>query len=207
MLTFFLSAAFLIPATIVLLIIIGVLLEADKEGWATTLFCIGLALVGWTYKYDFLFLLQSHPFQIIGFVLAYIAIGIGWSVAKWTLYVKSIFDYFSYFKNTLQKKDIYKNKPQEVLNKLALRFIGYGYMDSNRDYTLEEILEKITPEAIDNKSKIVSWIAYFPISMLATLLNNPFRRFFEWVYENVSGIYDKITNSYKNKILNNSKNG
>jgi len=36
---------------------------------------------------------------------------------------------------------------------------------------------------------------------MATLLNNPFRKFFEWVYDNLSGYYDKITNSQKQTLL------
>ena len=44
-------------------------------------------------------------------------------------------------------------------------------------------------------------ISYWPVSLIATLLNNPFRKFFEMVYSNISGFYDKITNSYKAEAL------
>ena len=67
--------------------------------------------------------------------------------------------------------------------------------------SLEEIAEKIAPKASHKKSIIVSWIAYWPVSLAATLLNDPFRRFFEAIYESVSGYYEKITISYKKDLL------
>ena len=52
---------------------------------------------------------------------------------------------------------------------------------------------------------ITSWISYWPASLGATLLNNPFRRFFEWIYSLVSGIYDKIGNSAAKGIVSGIK--
>lgn len=46
-----------------------------------------------------------------------------------------------------------------------------------------------------------NWISYWPVSIAATLLNNPFRQFFEWIYSNLSGYYDKITNRYQKDAL------
>ena len=66
---------------------------------------------------------------------------------------------------------------------------------------LETIIEEITPLASKKKSVITSWIAYWPVSLIATLLNDPFRKFFEWVYDRLSGFYDRITSHYKKELL------
>lgn len=76
---------------------------------------------------------------------------------------------------------------------------GTLYISDNT--TLEAIIEKISPIASEKKSVITSWISYWPVSLMATLLNNPFRKFFEWVYDNLSGYYDKITTSQKQTLL------
>ena len=68
--------------------------------------------------------------------------------------------------------------------------------------TLEETVRKVTPVAAKKKTIITAWISYWPMSLVGTLLNNPFRHFFEWLYENLSGYYDKITNKYKQDIFN-----
>ena len=51
------------------------------------------------------------------------------------------------------------------------------------------------------KINIKNRISYWAVSLAATLLNNPFRQFFEWIYDNISGIYDKISKRYQNELL------
>jgi len=191
----FLSLSFLIPAVVIFAILIGIFLEIEKEGWASTLACIFIVFLGVSHREHLWALVSTNPGEIAGIFFGYVALGIAWSVGKWTLFVKEVFENFTTFKKKLENSN--KFKPEEIIKKLSAKFQPYG-----RDgATLESIVEEIKPEASDKKSLIVSWIAYWPISVLATLLNDPFRRFFEWVYENISGLYDKITESYKNKAL------
>ena len=75
------------------------------------------------------------------------------------------------------------------------RFGRYYTFYAADDY--KKIAEKIAPKASDEKSIITAWIAYWPVSLAGTLLNNPFRRFFEMVYANISGLYDKITSHHQ----------
>jgi hypothetical protein len=47
-----------------------------------------------------------------------------------------------------------------------------------------------------NKGKIVAWIAYWPWSLLWSLTGD----FFNFIYENVSNVYEKITKNALNKL-------
>lgn len=58
--------------------------------------------------------------------------------------------------------------------------------------TMAELKLKMIPIGSENKSAIIAWISYWPLSLLATLLNNPFRRLFEYTYSLVANAYDEI---------------
>ena len=70
MIDFILSAPFVLSAIIVIAISIAVLLEFEKNGWATTLFSLGLALTGWVYKNEIWDFISGNPLPTVYFILA-----------------------------------------------------------------------------------------------------------------------------------------
>lgn len=197
MIEFIQSAPFVLSAIIVIAISIAVLLEFEKEGWATTLFSIGTALTIWTYKADILGFIMENTAQTIYFALAYIVGGLVWSLLKWKSYIGRKVDQYEdikieFTKQTGEIKDNWKKWLSKLESNFDISLYDY--------YTPEQIALKIVPQAKERKSLIISWISYWPMSLGATMLNNPVRRFFEWVYSLVSGIYDKIGASAANKI-------
>lgn len=51
------------------------------------------------------------------------------------------------------------------------------------------------PVARKNKSKILSWMMYWPFSALWTLINDPVRRAFRIIYNRIESYFDKISKS------------
>jgi hypothetical protein len=49
------------------------------------------------------------------------------------------------------------------------------------------------PRASQNKYRILSWMYYWPFSSLWTLINEPLRKSFEFVYSKIGGTFDKIS--------------
>ncbi len=88
MIEFFLSAPFVLSAIIIIAVAIAVLLEFEKEGWATSLFSVGAALTLWAYKGAIWDVVSNNPLPIVYFVLTYVVLGIGWSIFKWKFYIK-----------------------------------------------------------------------------------------------------------------------
>jgi len=200
------SASFLIILGLVAFIGMAILLENELEGWATTLFSLATALVLWHFKSDIFGFVVSSPYQTIGFILSYITIGIIWSFIKWRSYVKNVFDKLKRIKDKFIAE--YKEITESNKSMFISRVSDGNFRDSNgykisiySNDTLETIVEKIAPQAVYKKSIITSWIAYWPISLLATLLNDPFRKFFEGIYDAISGYYEKITISHKKDLL------
>lgn len=192
MLEFILSAPVVLTVAIIAAITIAVLLEFEENGWATTIFSVSVALVGWTHKNEIWEFISSNPMPTIYFGLTYIGAGLAWSLIKWKVYIKSKSDRFNQLKKDFIAKygDIrysWKSWVSHVSSNMSLVLYEHD--------TPEEIVSKIIPQASEKKALIVSWISYWPMSLSATLLNNPFRRFFEWIYSIFSGLYDKISKS------------
>lgn len=205
--TLFASAAVVWCTFFAFFLAIAVLLEYEREGWATTITSLGLALAIWLNKETVFEFLKTHPSQILGFAGAYILVGVVWSFFKWQLYVKKAFVGLK----TLKADFIRTNGPINEENKKGFNKLvgkadnikaagGYSVMVGD-NISLEDIVNQIAPVASKKKSVITSWISYWPISLTATLLNNPFRHFFEWLYEHLSGLYERITDSNKKSIL------
>lgn len=49
------------------------------------------------------------------------------------------------------------------------------------------------PYAEDNKSRIVSWMMYWPVSVIATCIFDFIKRAWNSLYEKISGVFDSIT--------------
>lgn len=69
----------------------------------------------------------------------------------------------------------------------------------NNDLT--KIYEYEIPAAADNKSRIITWMSYWPFSALWTLINEPFRKTFKFIYSKIEGIFqamsDRIFKDFK----------
>lgn len=200
------SATFIWTATIIILIAMAIFLENEKEGWATTFFSLGIALVLWNFRTEIWEYLTANPTATIGFAVSYILLGIVWSFIKWRTYVMGVFNKFKEYREDFVLKNgaITSENLKEFNKKISNKFRyqdGSGTITFYNEKTLEDIVKEISPMASKKKSVITSWISYWPVSVAATLLNNPFRQFFEWIYSNLSGYYDKITSRYQKDAL------
>lgn len=202
MLEILVNSYFILGISIVAAIVVMVSLERENEGIATTAVCATLALLLWNYGQDVWSFIKSDIQFTILFVLGYLVAGVVWSFLKWNEFVKKAFKKFRDVKTKFIKEN------GEIENdKGRLRF---GEKLSNNGFrgsfynakTMTEIIEIITPKGIDNKSSIIAWISYWPLSLLATLLNNPFRRLFEYTYSLVSGLYDEIGKKHAKGLQN-----
>lgn len=200
------SSAFIWTASIILIIAMAITLEYEREGWATTFFSLGIALFLWNFRGQIWEMVSANPTATIGFAVSYVLIGIVWSFVKWRTYVMAVFNKFKEYREEFVRKNgvITSENLKNFNKKIDGKFHdpdGYGGTVSFYESSLEDMVKKIAPLASKKKSVITAWISYWPVSIAATLLNNPFRQFFEWIYSNLSGYYDKITNRYQKDAL------
>ena len=201
LLTLLTSTAFIVSASLILLIAMTVLLEFEFEGWATTLCSLGIALWLWNFGGSIWGYISVNPLNTLGFIVGYIVIGIIWSIVRWNEHVKGVFRKF----NTIKKDFLSENGLQWPLDgeqrKGFIKILNENGFSLYENMTIEEMSKKLTPKASEKATIITSWLMFWPVSLMGTLLNNPFKRFFMWVYSVISGIYDKITNSHREKAF------
>lgn len=200
MLTFLLNFWVIVGITLTVLII---LLENEKEGWAASLTSIGIAVLIYYYHVEILNYLQENLGQVILFAVGYVVAGIIWSFLKWTSYIKQIIRKFVGLKEKFISKngEITNKNLFDFTKKIKDNFEGYITTEDTVEKQMKEIKSVIIPKPNSKKSVIVSWIGYWPLSLIGTLLNDPFRRFFGFVYESVSKFYVHITNKQTENIF------
>lgn len=213
MITFLTSLVFILPFLIVSAIVMIVSLETDKEGVASTFFSLATALVIWSYGSEIWFFISNNILTTIYFSVTYLILGLIWSFIKWNQKVSKIFKLFTKLKNDfiaehgeiIERSDGVIGNKKKFYNTLEYKFkTADGKRKISNFYeieSIEDVIKDITPIGIKHKGKIISWISYWPLSLIGTILNDPFRRFFEWIYESVSEFYDKITTRQKNKYI------
>jgi hypothetical protein len=198
MLEFLANSYVILIVGIVAAIVTMISLEVEEEGWATTAVSIALALLLWNYGHDLWSFVKEDYGTTLLFVLGYLVVGVVWSFLKWNEFVKRKINIYKKVRAELIVKrpdfDENSNKSVEMLcQKLRENGISVWGYDVK---TMAELKLKIMPIGSENKASIIAWISYWPLSLLATLLNNPFRRLFEYVYSLVANAYDKISQKH-----------
>ena len=207
MLEFLAMSGVIMWGTIILVLSMIVLLENEREGWVTTFLSLGVAL--WLFNYNTIIwdYITTNPLMIVGFIIGYIVIGVGWSFVKWGSYIKTKLRPFVECKNNFitQHGEFNDNEPNPgETNELWERFkehyrnTGEGLGDGK---SFKSIINRLRPSAAYQRGAIISWVSYWPLSIIGTLLNDPLRRFFGWVYDGISGYYDKLTDKLTAKAL------
>ena len=193
--TFLLTVPFLITLLLILVILIAIAVESEKTGTAATVFSLAIALILWHYWSDIWSWVSLNPLDTFLFIGGYIVSGVIWSVIKWKSYISRSARHFENLKVEFKVKvgDMGGNWKRwvEYLNDNSSQLrSSYRFQDSDEP---ADIIKKITINANSKKSLIVSWIAYWPMSLGATLLNDPLRRFGNYIYDRISGKFQRMS--------------
>ena len=138
---------------------------------------IGIATVGLGIVLTALQLFSDvHPFSyiindpirsvVIGAL--YILVGVGYVWLKWFSYVNTAVRKISEIMTSSSTNDI----------EFACRRAGY---------------KSIPLKVSDYKTKIIGWMAYWPISAVWTLLNDPLRRLYDAIYNGIAASLQAIS--------------
>ena len=138
---------------------------------------VSLQLLG---SVDVLGWLKENLYTIAICALAYLPIGTAWAFFKW--YMKLI----DKRQELCEKKDAYmsryKNSSDEEWND-----IWTSHVKSNM------------PKSEYHKSSITTWIGYWPVSMIWTLLDDFVTKLIRTIYNSISGVFNRMSeNMFKN---------
>lgn len=159
-------------------------LEYEKAGWATFSAVVTFLLLGLFGDFNVWTATTEHPFLAIGAVLIYLAVGTLYSFGKWWRYVKlasrKLKDEIAEF---LAAHKLEGDKiPDELLEEWLGSPRRSGYRRRNTK-----------PIARENKARIMSWMVYWPWSMFWTVINDPIKKAFKAIFQELQATYQRIS--------------
>jgi hypothetical protein len=183
-----------------IMIILLFCVETQSAGWATISVIASLGLLQYA-GYPIWLTISTHPLTILPIVGAYVAIGIAWAFCRWYFYVKHQRYLYDEYKNGFLKVMGVGNVNNTIPENLKYLFNGvvtkaYYYSDK---YTVEQeeyfksVNFEFHPTIVKHKASIYIWLAYWPWSFLWTLINDPLRKMFRYVYEHIKGTLQRIS--------------
>lgn len=189
---------------LVVLIVLGlffvvetILMEVEHWGWATTclLGTFVLSLIGhhfWQTPSVIDWVVANGVFTLV-YVAAYLAVGVGWSFLKWFSYLMGFRDAFREQKEAFCLKNNLDPKTPITDEKLLSDFDSHlAHNVSWGERHRGQLLSRERPRAAKSKSRIVAWMAFWPFSVVGTVLNDPVRRLFNFLYSQFKALYERM---------------
>ncbi len=188
---------------LVVLIVLGlffvvetILMEVEHWGWATfTLLATFVASLVchhfWNTPSVVDWVVANGVFTLV-YVLAYLAVGVGWSFVKWFSYLMGFRDAFREqkeafcVKNGLDPKAPVPEDRMAQFDTFLSSNVGWG--ERHRG----QLLSRERPRAAKSKARITAWMAFWPFSVVGTILNDPVRRLFNFLFTNFKALYQKM---------------
>lgn len=122
---------------------------------------------------------------VILLAIGYVLVGIVYSGAKWVLW-----NYTISRKLKAYKPDWMKAQPRRDYESLAdyeARFF------ETAKYKLNLPSDEISPRVRNNKSRIMTWMVYWPFSFVWTVLKDPFRIVYDLAYAWMGGTLQSLS--------------
>lgn len=183
----------------VVFVVETILTETENFGWATvTLIALGVGSIAaghWFHTYSIIDFVKDHGVWTLVYVAGYLVVGIAWSFAKWFSYLMSFRDAFRE-----KKEAFFKSKGLEGL--LSTAPIPDEHLAAFKQFVHDNVnwgsqhrsqlmaLER--PRATRNKTRITAWASFWPFSFAGTLLNDPVRRLFNFLFNWFKALYQQL---------------
>jgi hypothetical protein len=213
---------FFIIAALAIFTVEAVLTEVECFGWATLTLIATAVGVHLFHVVDLLTLVRTHAIETIYSVLVYFAVGVVWSFIKWFSFLMGFRDTYRQKKEEFvaSKKAEYearKNNPPPPVDKnarpswgsprendedkvsltppteaeLAAKFVkSLSHYETYRDNPLGSL-----PKAANNKARITAWMAFWPFSVVGTLVNDPVRRLVDFLFTQFKALYQRMSDA------------
>lgn len=187
---------FLVILTIALLLValvLGVILtESEKFGVATLSMLGVVILLQLFHVADIWTFMHEHLVLSLKYTALYFAFGVGWSFAKWFIFLNAFKEDYLKAKRgwmvdhgILVGSELTADQQAAMLKDLRGRF-GFYYRGDN-------VLGTI-PQAVDNKKRITAWIGLWVFSFLGWLFNDPVTKLVNGIFVVFRGAYQRMSN-------------
>jgi len=174
------------------LVLLFVFIENENGVEATVSLVIFAACLQWLGNVDLIGYVLSNPLSILAVVAAYFVIGSVWGIIKWWVFCRDrLEEYQDARENFLRSHGAdpsLKTMPEN------LRAAWKKWLDDHRNYDQGRTLDE-APRASKNKSRIMRWMSFWPVSMIWSLINDFVKRIFKTIYQKIAGFLQRISDN------------
>jgi len=172
---------------LIITVLLFVAIAKDSLGGGLFITLAGLAALQFT-SVDVLGWMKANQTSVIVMAAVYFPIGICWAFLKWYLKLKNAKESLLERKAEFFDKDSKAHGLSSATSEADKAKIAALVA---KNWSLEVKLVK--PIAKRNKSAIMSWIGYWPISMVWTLLDDFLTAIVKSIYNHISGVFNKMS--------------
>lgn len=151
---------------------------SEYDGWKVGVLClISIAVACVTYgtsPSELLAVLTTKNFLM--WFLGYAIVGFLYAIGKWTRHVYSSRDLYLRLRREFNEEEASRSK----LN--GFRPSWSSYLKAN-GYDANPESDDVIPNINHNKNRFMRWMIWWPFNVIFTFFNDPFRWFFETLYE------------------------
>jgi hypothetical protein len=158
-------------------VLLVALIERNKGAFATLSLAATLLLLHFLGDLNVYGFVVQHPLTLLAGVAGYFAAGTCWSVAKWWLYVRdqrSRYDELRY--DFCQEHRLDGTIPEE-LQPRWLEVLAAANANGRK--------VEVRPQARRHKGQVLTWMTYWPWSLVWTVINDPVRKAFLEIYRHM----------------------
>jgi hypothetical protein len=173
-------------------------------------------------------MIKESPSLILMIGGAYLFVGIVWSFFKWYFKISNIRDKYKELKaqyisnrklpesflvapenieNCSGKKEMQDRTETMERNSNFNHYIRTSalkcYMPVSGDEAAVDprlTVQMIKPLATEHKSSITQWIAFWPVSLIWTMINDPVAKIINWIFECYKGTFQMISDKMFGKL-------
>lgn len=165
-------ALYVLLAIVSIVMLISV--EYESPGWCSILVVFAIVALQFGSSARPVSFALAHPSVAILLLLAYFAAGTAWIVGKWFSFVYLTRDKYL----EIRKELLGRGETQSYINDFAARKIGV----------------KSVPLVVrDYKSQLFLWWAFWPLSLLWTVIDDPLKRLWRLSYKLVATSLQNIS--------------
>lgn len=148
--------------------------ETERFSITTPATVIAVGVLMWFTGFQPIVWMKANGWTLATWVAIYFAVGVIWGVVKWFFYLVRVRD------------DLVAYRKEKGIP------AGDALTEEARDHFIAYFMhgtgsKSIPPKAAQSKARITFWMIYWPFSMPWTLLNEPIKRLFNFLYNRIAG--------------------
>lgn len=166
------------------------LIEDEKGGFAFIALCGTFVALAFAGDINILRVAQAHPIQAVLFFLGYLFMGALWSLFKWWRLLKAAKERFNQ-----ERAKFFHRQDNKIAGQPAStgELLAYFYKETKFD--------RLIPKVSEHKSQIISWMCYWPMSLVWYFLSDWIVNLFNKIFTALKGVFIGMRNRVFSDVI------